>query len=201
MRNPNTRRFTLSTVASTAFVLALVAASGLSGCTDGGGSGTTPAASENTLLVWAGDQVHAAPDFLAVVDFDPASTRQGTRLFVPLNYGGHAGKIVMLDVARPEQPKLLDVVDLGPGSGPHFLRLTSDERRLVVSDYFLVEDLTPGGVVMVEGDHRIHVIDVRESEMALDPRFDLDFDRDIATGPARPHGMVLLTARAGQKSE
>ena len=54
---------------------------------------------------------------------------------------------------------------------------------------------------MVEGDHRIHVIDVREDEMELDPRFDLDFDRDIATGPARPHGMVLLTARAGQKSE
>jgi selenium-binding protein 1 len=140
----------------------------------------------------------------AVFDFDdfdiPAAhampqlfrlNRQGTRLFVSLNYGGHAGKIVMLDVTRPDQPKLLDVVDLGPGSGPHFLRLTSDERRLVVSDYFLVEDLTPGGVV----------IDVRENEMELDPRFDLDFDRDIATGPARPHGMVLLTARAGQKPE
>lgn len=139
-------------------------------------------------------EAHAMPQLFRL-------NRQGTRLFVSLNYGGHAGKVVMLDVTRPEQPKLLDVVDLGPGSGPHFLRLTSDERRLVVSDYFLVEDLTPGGVVMVEGDHRIHVIDVREDEMELDPRFDLDFDRDIATGPARPHGMVLLTARAGQKSE
>ena len=25
---------------------------------------------ENTLLVWAGDKAHEAPDFLAVVDFD-----------------------------------------------------------------------------------------------------------------------------------
>jgi DNA-binding beta-propeller fold protein YncE len=122
------------------------------------------------------------------------TNKQGTRLFVTLNYGGAAGKVVMLDIARPEQPKLLSVVDLGPGSGPHYLRLTDDEKRLVVSDYFLVEDLTPGGVVMTEGDHKIHVIDVRDDELELDPSFDLDFNRDIATGPARPHGLVFLTA-------
>lgn len=33
------------------------------------------------------------------------------------------------------------------GSGPHFLRLTCYEKRQVVTDYFLVEDLAPGGVV------------------------------------------------------
>jgi hypothetical protein len=30
----------------------------------------------------------------------------------------------------------------------------------------------------------------------LDPRFDLDFNRDIATGPARPHGMAMLRSDA-----
>ena len=89
----------------------------------------------------------------------------------------------------------LSVLDLGPGSGPHFLRLTSDEKRLVVTDYFLVEDLASGGVVQSEGDHKVHVIDVHESDLELDPDFDLDFNRDIGTGPARPHGVVLLTAR------
>jgi len=123
------------------------------------------------------------------------TNKQGTRLFVTLNYGGAAGKVAMLDIATPEQPKLLSVVDLGPGSGPHYLRLTQDEKRLVVSDYFLVEDLTPGGVVMTEGDHKIHVIDVRENEIELDPSFDLDFNRDIVTGRARPHGLVFLTAQ------
>ena len=45
--------------------------------------------------------------------------RQGTRLFVSLNYGGHAGKVVMLDVTRPEASRSCwIVVDLGPGSGP-----------------------------------------------------------------------------------
>jgi selenium-binding protein 1 len=133
---------------------------------------------------------HAMPQLFRI-------NRKGTRLFITLNYGGLAGKIAMLDVAQPDQPKLLSVLDLGPGSGPHFLRLTRDEKRLVVSDYFLVEDITPGGVVQSEGDHKVHVLDVHDQSIELDPSFDLDFDRDIATGPARPHGVVFLTAQGG----
>src|SRR5262249_29557852 len=116
----------------------------------------------------------------------------GTRLFISLNYAGFAGKIVLFDIARPEQPQVLSVVDLGPGSGPHYLRLTSQERRLVVSDYFLVEDLAPGGVVHAEGDHKIRVINVGHHHLALETRFDLDFNRDIPTGAARPHGLVTF---------
>jgi hypothetical protein len=117
----------------------------------------------------------------------------GTRLFVTLN---GAGKVVMFNIARPERPQLMSVADLGAGSGPHFLRLTSDERRLVVSDYFLVEDLFPGGIVNVDGDHKIHVINIVGNRLELDPAFDVDFNRDISTGPARPHGVVVLSAEA-----
>jgi DNA-binding beta-propeller fold protein YncE len=120
----------------------------------------------------------------------------GTRLFVTLNYAGAGGKVVMLDITRPDRPAVVSVVDLGPGSGPHYLRLTADEKRLVVSDYFLVEDLAPGGVVHAEGDHRIHVFNVGPHRLELDPRFDLDFNRDISTGPARPHGMATFHADA-----
>ncbi len=122
--------------------------------------------------------------------------KAGTRLFITLNYAGAGGKVVMLDITRPEQPAIVSVVDLGPGTGPHYLRLTSDEKRLVVSDYFLVEDLAPGGVVQAEGDHRIHVFNVAPHRLELDRRFDLDFNRDIGTGPARPHGMATFHARA-----
>jgi hypothetical protein len=120
---------------------------------------------------------------------------KGTRLFITLNYAGAAGKVVMFDITHPKRPKILSVVDLGAGSGPHYLRLTHDEKRLVVSDYFLVEDLEPGGVVVAEGDHKIHVINVYPSRMERDTRFNLDFNRDIKTGPARPHGLALLPAR------
>ena len=116
----------------------------------------------------------------------------GTRLFITLNYAGAAGKVVMFDSTRPEQPEVLSTVDLGPNSGPHYLRLTQDEKRLVVTDYFLVEDLAPGGIVHAEGDHKIHVINVNSNRLERDTRFDLDFNRDIGTGPARPHGVALL---------
>ncbi len=125
-------------------------------------------------------------------------TRDGARMFVTLNYAGKAGKIVQLNIASPKHPKLLDVVDLGAGSGPHYLTMTKDEKRLVVSDYFLVEDLAPGGVVQADGDHKVHVINVSRNHMTLDPRFDLDFNRDIGTGPARPHGLAVLRARASR---
>jgi hypothetical protein len=69
--------------------------------------------------------------------------------------------------------------------------------RLVVTDYFLVEDLLPGGVVNVEGDHKIHVINVTRDHLELDRDFDVDFDRDISAGPARPHGVAMLPARNG----
>lgn len=116
----------------------------------------------------------------------------GKRMFISLN---HAGKIVQFDISNPKHPQVLDVVDLGPNSGPHYLTLSRNERRLVVSDYFLVEDLTPSGVVDAEGDHKIHVIKVYGNHMTLDPHFDLDFNRDIGTGPARPHGLALLRAK------
>jgi hypothetical protein len=51
-----------------------------------------------------------------------------------------AGKIARLDISSPEEPKVLSVLDLGANSGPLYLALTSDEKRLVVSDYFLNED-------------------------------------------------------------
>jgi 56kDa selenium binding protein (SBP56) len=156
---------------------------------------------DNKLYLVDTQEGTAAPVF----DFDAFSSpntpampqllrmnREGTRLFVTLN---GAGKVVMFNIARPDHPEVMSVVDLGPDSGPHFLRLTGDETRLVVSDYFLVEDLAPGGIVTAEGDHKIHVINVHGNRLELDPRFDLDFDRDISTGPARPHGVVVLPAR------
>jgi len=124
--------------------------------------------------------------------------KAGTRLFVTLNFAGQAGKIVMLDISDPERPQTVGadpdagVVDLGLNSGPHYLRLTSDEKRLVVSDYFLVEDLKPGGVINAEGDLKVHVINVFSDHLELDTRFKLDFNHDVATGPARPHALIVL---------
>jgi len=100
-----------------------------------------------------------------------------------------AGKIAMLDTSNPRNPVLLKVLDLGPQSGPHYIALTADEKRLVISDYFLNED--DAGKVHAEGDHRVNVAKVSATDLVLDPNFQLDFNTAISTGPARPHGVAF----------
>src|SRR5262249_12501609 len=113
-------------------------------------------------------------------------TRDGRRLFISMN---GAGKVVMFDTTRPERPRVIKVLDLGAAAGPHYIALTANEKRLVISDYFLNED--DFGKVHAEGDHKIHVAWVRPDNLVLDPRFNLDFNTAFASGPARPHGVAF----------
>jgi hypothetical protein len=100
-----------------------------------------------------------------------------------------AGKVVMFDISDPAKPRVLRVLDLGALSGPHYLRLTEDERRLVVSDYFLNEDSL--GKVHAEGDHIVHVARVERDDIELDPRFHVNFNTAFRAGSARPHGLAF----------
>jgi selenium binding protein SBP56 len=113
-------------------------------------------------------------------------TNDGKRLFISMNT---AGKIVMFDTSNPRRPKVLKVLDLGANSGPHYIALTEDEKRLVISDYFLNED--DAGKVHAEGDHIVHVAKVTNRDLVLDPRFQLNFNTAFGTGPARPHGLAF----------
>jgi hypothetical protein len=113
-------------------------------------------------------------------------TRDGQRLFITMN---QAGKVVMFDTSTPSKPSVIKILDLGKDAGPHYVQLTEDEKRLVVSDYFLNEDAF--GKVHAEGDHKIHVAKVTRRNLVLDPRFQLDFNSAFATGPARPHGVAF----------
>lgn len=114
-----------------------------------------------------------------------AITHNATRLIVPL-FG--SGQIVMLDISRPERPKLLSVVNLGSGAGPHDIGLTGDDKRLIVTDYFLDQD--DFGKIHFDGDRKVHILKVQHAKLELDTRFNLDFNTAFASGPARPHGMA-----------
>jgi selenium-binding protein 1 len=115
-----------------------------------------------------------------------AMPRSGDRLIFALFQAGQVG---MLDVSDPEHPVQAGIVNLGKDAGPHMLALTDDDSRLVVSDYFLNED--DFGKVHFEGDHHVHVVKVSRNRLALDRRFDVDFNTAFATGPARPHGVAM----------
>jgi len=117
-------------------------------------------------------------------------TRDGRRLFVSMNM---AGQVAMFDTSDPERPRLLSTLALGKDSGPHYIALSPDEQRLVISDYFLNEDAL--GKVHAEGDHKVHVAKISSRDLTLDPRFSLDFNDAFDSGPARPHGIAIRTPR------
>ena len=115
-----------------------------------------------------------------------AMPRSGDRLIFA---SFQAGQVGMLDVSDPEHPFQTGIVNLGVDAGPHVIALTDDDKRLVVSDYFLNED--DFGKIHFEGDHHVHVVRVFKQRLALDPRFDVNFNTAFATGPARPHGVAM----------
>jgi len=116
-----------------------------------------------------------------------AMPRSGRRLIFATFMAGQVG---MLDITNPKQFKQVSVVSFGKDTGPHSVHLTHDDQRLVVTDYFLNED--GFGKVHMEGDHKVHVLNVREQDLAVDPTFHvIDFNTAFATGPARPHGIGM----------
>jgi hypothetical protein len=101
-----------------------------------------------------------------------------------------AGQVVMLDITNPRQFRQVSVVSFGHDSGPHSIHLTHDDKRLVVTDYFLNED--DFGKVHLDGDHKVHVLNVSDRGLEVDPSFQVvDFNTAFATGPARPHGVGM----------
>ncbi len=101
-----------------------------------------------------------------------------------------AGQVVMLDVSNPKQFKQVSVVSFGKDTGPHSVHLTHDDKRLVVTDYFLNQD--DFGKVKLDGDHKVRVLDVWEKSLTVPKAFRVvDFNTAFATGPARPHGIGM----------
>ena len=116
-----------------------------------------------------------------------AMPRSGRRLIFATFMAGQVG---MLDITNPKRFKQVSVVSFGENTGPHSVHLTHDDKRLVVTDYFLNQ--AGFGKVEMEGDHKVHVLDVREQSLTVDPAFRVvDFNTAFSTGPARPHGIGM----------
>ena len=116
-----------------------------------------------------------------------AMPRSGRRLIFATFMAGQVG---MLDITNPKRFKQVSVVSFGKNTGPHSVHLTHDDKRLVVTDYFLNQ--AGFGKVEMEGDHKVHVLDVGEQSLTVDPAFRVvDFNTAFSTGPARPHGIGM----------
>jgi selenium-binding protein 1 len=115
-----------------------------------------------------------------------ATPQSGDRLLIGTFM---AGQVVMLDATDRHKLKQISVVSFGEDSGPHNIVLSGDDKRLVVTDYFLNED--SAGIIHFEGDHKVHVLKVTHDTITEDKRFKLDFNTAFKTGPARPHGIAM----------
>ncbi|HXI21734.1 MAG TPA: selenium-binding protein SBP56-related protein [Gemmatimonadales bacterium] len=116
-----------------------------------------------------------------------AMPRSGRRLIFA---SFQAGQVGMLDITDRNRFRQVSIVNLGLNSGPHSIHLTHDDRRLVVTDYFLDEE--DFGKIHFDGDHKVHVLDVSDEALVEDPDFQpIDFNTAFATGPARPHGIGM----------
>jgi selenium-binding protein 1 len=116
-----------------------------------------------------------------------AMPRSGRRLIFATLMAGQVG---MLDISDPKRFQQVSVLSFGANAGPHSVHLTHDDKRLVVTDYFLNQDAI--GKVHLDGDHKVRVIDVRENSLTIDPAFQVpDFNTAFRTGPARPHGIGM----------
>jgi selenium-binding protein 1 len=111
----------------------------------------------------------------------------GTRLYVPYSSPtNEASGVAMFDVTNPSHPRLLADLKLPTGAGPHMAMLANNDTQLVVTDYFLNEG--DAGKVHLDGDHFVRVLDIEGDHLALDPRFQLDFNTIIPGVKLRPHG-------------
>ena len=115
-----------------------------------------------------------------------ATPQTGDRLIVGTFM---AGQVVMLDTTNRFDLKQISVVSFGANAGPHNIVLSNDDKRLVITDYFLNEDAE--GIIHFEGDHKVHVLKVTHDTLVEDKRFKLDFNTAFKTGPARPHGIAM----------
>ena len=98
-------------------------------------------------------------------------------LFVSL-FGG--GAVQQYDVTDPLHPKLVASVAIPQAQ---MMKLTPDNKRLYVSNSLLsnLDGKVP---------YRVRLVNVTAGGLALDPRFDVDFEH-FPTGQARPHDMLL----------
>ena len=141
--------------------------------------------SASYLYMWAGDKGHAASDFLAVIDADPASPNYGkivasvatgaagthphhTEHQMPANghllaNGFHAGKTWLFDLNDPLQPKIIaQFGDAGGFNHPHTY-IRQPNGRILTAFQYRGEHQTGG---LVEMDERGKVY---RSGSAADP--------------------------------
>jgi len=94
-----------------------------------------------------------------------------------------SGWFVLLDISDPLNPVVLDGINFGLKSGLHSLDLSSDEKYIMVSGYFIDEDNL--GYLHFDGDRMVHIVQIEDTQLI---QTDFNVDMNVAGDyPMRPH--------------
>ena len=93
--------------------------------------------------------------------------------------------LVSLDISDPSRPHVVDRLVLGKDEQPHWISLSPDGRRIIIS----------GGAKAMQARLLMATIDPKTGKLTLDPGLSIDFDRPSwfhgDSGKAIPHGAVF----------
>lgn len=113
-----------------------------------------------------------------------------THLFLPVTLTT-ANHIAALDISDLKNVKRLDDPNENqPTIGPHYIKVTPDQKHLVVTDYFVqTGDI---GIINTPADYKALYIDLLPNG-ALSFNRSIDFQREFANrGGAKPHSSILF---------
>lgn len=102
-----------------------------------------------------------------------------------------ANHIAALDISDLDNPKRLDNPDeVQPTIGPHYIKVTPDQKHIVVTDYFVqTGDI---GIINTPADYKALYIDINPDGSLHFDRF-IDFQQQFANrGGAKPHSSVVF---------
>ena len=167
--------------------------------------------------LYASDSIDTPnPSFQLVFDFGPGALGGGTAItpddrFLVEALAG-SSRVVSLDLADPWHPKLVSAVRLDRDpldtskarrGGPHGVALSADGTHIAVADYTVD---VPG--YRQDGDHRVYMLrlDPATGRLRIDGAFQDELTGEVGvsferaswphgeTGPARPAGLLFVTA-------
>lgn len=131
---------------------------------------------------------HSRKAILIVQTTSSDISQDGRFAYFTLTLADH---IAALDISDLSNVKRLDDPDeVQPTIGPHYLKLTPDQKHLLVTDYFVqTGDI---GIVNTPADFKALYIDILD-DGSLSFNRSIDFPREFANrGGAKPHSSVVF---------
>lgn len=120
--------------------------------------------------------------------FSTDITQDGKFIYLTLTTANH---IAALDISDLNNVKRLDDPDEDqPTIGPHYIKVTPDQKHIVVTDYFVQTGEI--GLINTPADFKALYIDIND-DGSLHFNRSIEFSRDFANrGGGKPHSSVVF---------